>query len=102
MSGNEAEGGGVEENIPRSGIYRSAVSCDRAWIALNHRRTVNHSLEGTSQATRRRAASFTVSLFQGPWKQSTRSLLWPVPALGTECNANQSKREALCWVLEDR
>lgn len=23
-------------------IYRSAVSCDRAWDALNHPRTVNH------------------------------------------------------------
>lgn len=33
-------------------IYRSAVSCDKAWDALNHPRTVNHWLGVASQAAK--------------------------------------------------
>lgn len=94
-----------EEGLKKTNQGQDLQECGQlrqSLDALNHRTTVNHSPEGTSQATRRRSASFTVSPFQGQRKQSTRSLLWPAPALGTECNTNQSKKEALCWVLEDR
>lgn len=100
MSGNEAEGrGGLKKTYPGQDLQECG-QLRQSLDALNCRTTVNHWLEGLVKLHSAGSMSSMVILFQR--KQSIKSLLRPLPALGSECNTNQWERKALWSVLEDR